>query len=46
MLRLRQLLEQREAIYHEAQHRVSTDMLSPEQVAEVIAELARGKGGW
>ena len=46
MLRLRQLLEQREAIYREAPHRVSTDNRSPEQVADVIVELARKEGGW
>jgi len=45
-LRLRQLLEQREAVYLEAQCRVTTDLGSPVEVAAQVAELARTLGGW
>lgn len=45
-LRLRQLLEQREAVYLEAHERVTTDDLTPESVAGRVAELARTKAGW
>lgn len=45
-LRLRQLLERREAVYLEAPGRVSTDWLTPEQVADKVVELARSGGGW
>ncbi len=45
-LRLRQVLEQREAAYLEAPGRVSTDWLSPERVAAKVVELARSEGGW
>ena len=45
-LRLRQLLEQREGAYLEAQGRVMTDSLTPEQVTSGLVELARTQGGW
>ena len=46
VLRLRQLLEQREAGYLEAPGRVTTDYLAPEQVAARVVELARSEAGW
>lgn len=45
-LRLRQLMEQRESVYLQAQSRVTTDGRTPEEVADVVAELARAQGGW
>lgn len=45
-LRLRQLLEQREPAYLEAQERVTTDDRSPEAVVTKVEELARSKAGW
>ncbi len=46
VLRLRGLLEQREAAYLEAPGRVATDALSADEVAEAVAQLARAGGGW
>ena len=46
MLRLRLLLEQREAGYLEAQGHVTTDGRAPETVAAEVLELARTYGGW
>jgi shikimate kinase len=45
-LRLHQLLEQRRGVYLEAQGRVTTDVLSPQAVADEVAQLARTHGGW
>ena len=45
-LRLRQILEQREALYLEAPGRVSTDGRTPDEVAVEVAKLARSMGGW
>ena len=46
MLRIRQLLEQREPLYLEAPGRVSTDHRTPEAVADEVVKLARAEGGW
>ena len=45
-LRLRLLLEQREAGYLEAQGRVTTNDCAAEAVADQVIELARAHGGW
>jgi shikimate kinase len=45
-LRLHQLLEQRGAAYLESQGRVTTDQLTPQAVADEVAQLARTHGGW
>jgi len=45
-LRLHLLLEQRRGTYLEAQERVTTDLLTPEAVADEVAQLARTHGGW
>ncbi len=45
-LRLHLLLEQRRGTYLEAQARVMTDLLTPEAVADDVAQLARTHGGW
>ena len=46
ILRLRQLLEQREALYLEAPGRVTTDGRTPDLVAAEVVTLARTHGGW
>ena len=45
-MRLRQILEQREALYLEASGRVRTDGRTPDEVAAEVAKLARSMGGW
>jgi len=45
-LRLAQLLQQREAGYLQAPAAVSTDELSPAEVAAEVVALARSGGGW
>lgn len=44
--RLTQLSDQREHAYLEAPHSVTTDELSPEQIAGKVVALARQQGGW
>ena len=44
--RLAALLERRRAGYLEAQHVVATDGATPDQVARLVASLAREHGGW
>lgn len=46
VLRLAQILRQREASYLLAPHKVDTDKLTAEQVAERLAKLARSEAGW
>ena len=45
-LRLKQLLERREAAYLEAHETVTTDGRTADQVAEAVAKLARARAGW
>jgi shikimate kinase len=44
--RLERIHAQREASYLEAQQRVTTDGRSAEEVASLVAELARAEAGW
>jgi shikimate kinase len=44
--RLTQLLDNREPFYRQAGHSIDTDGRTPDAVADVIASLARRKGGW
>ena len=44
--RLEQIHAQREASYLDAQKRVTTDSRSAEEVAFLVAELARAEAGW
>ncbi len=46
VMRITELLRQREPAYLEAHERVTTDADGPEEVAQRVAELARAKGGW
>lgn len=46
VLRLQQFLEQRRDVYVEAQGQVTTDGLTPAEVADQVAQLARTSGGW
>ena len=42
---LKKLLEQREALYAQADHLINTEMVSLEQAADRVAQLASVKGG-
>lgn len=44
--RLRELLTLRQSAYLEAEASVTTDSRPPEEVAAVVARLARERGGW
>lgn len=44
--RMAELLRQRQAGYLEAHEKVTTDASKPRDVARLVAELARAKGGW
>ena len=45
-VRLRELLARRESGYREAAVTVTTDDLSPDEVASAVVKLAREQGGW
>ena len=46
VVRIRSLYERRDALYRQAQQHVTTDGLTPAEVAELVVALARAEGGW
>jgi hypothetical protein len=43
---MRALVEEREAFYLQADHKVDADYSAPEAVAAEVMDLARQHGGW